>query len=396
MGGFMEKRTSLLDNGLIWFGAAVSIAEILTGMYLAPLGMETGLITIFLGHIIGCSILFLAGVIGGKQRLSSMESARVSFGSKGSLIFAVLNIIQLLGWTAIMIYDGALSMNGIINSGAWIWCIAIGIMILIWVLLGIKNIGKLNFVVMAFLMITTLFISKTIFFDNGVAVAFEGYMSFGAAMELSIAMPLSWMPLISDYTREAEEPVKASAVSAASYGAISCWMFIVGMGAAIYTGATDIASMMILTGMGAVGLVVVLLSTTTTTFLDAYSVGVSGEAIQSRVKAKYLSVAAIVVGTVSAILFQMDDITEFLYLIGSVFSPMFAVMVADYFLLKNDSSASSFDPIAIVAWLVGLAAYRWMMTMDLVVGYSLPSIFVTVAVCIVLRKTQSWLKSRIE
>ena len=31
----MEKKTSLFENGLIWFGAGVSIAEILTGTYFA-------------------------------------------------------------------------------------------------------------------------------------------------------------------------------------------------------------------------------------------------------------------------------------------------------------------------------------------------------------------------
>ena len=57
-----EKRTGLFENGLIWFGAGVSIAEILTGTYLAPLGMGKGLAAILIGHIIGCLMLFLAGV----------------------------------------------------------------------------------------------------------------------------------------------------------------------------------------------------------------------------------------------------------------------------------------------------------------------------------------------
>lgn len=61
-----EKRTGLFENGLIWFGAGVSIAEILTGTYLAPLGMGKGLAGIIVGHIIGCLMLFLAGVIAGK------------------------------------------------------------------------------------------------------------------------------------------------------------------------------------------------------------------------------------------------------------------------------------------------------------------------------------------
>ena len=51
-----EKRTSLWENGLIWFGAGVSIAEILTGTYLAPLGFEKGLMAIILGHLIGCFV----------------------------------------------------------------------------------------------------------------------------------------------------------------------------------------------------------------------------------------------------------------------------------------------------------------------------------------------------
>ena len=106
-----EKRTGLFENGLIWFGAGVSIAEILTGTYLAPLGMGKGLLAIIVGHIIGCLMLFLAGVIGGKVRKSAMETVKMSFGQKGSILFAVLNVLQLVGWTAIMIYDGALAAD---------------------------------------------------------------------------------------------------------------------------------------------------------------------------------------------------------------------------------------------------------------------------------------------
>ena len=87
-----EKRTGLFENGLIWFGAGVSIAEILTGTYLAPLGMGKGLAAIIVGHIIGCLMLFLAGVIGGKVRKSAMETVKMSFGQKGSILFAVLNV----------------------------------------------------------------------------------------------------------------------------------------------------------------------------------------------------------------------------------------------------------------------------------------------------------------
>ena len=127
-----EKRTGLFENGLIWFGAGVSIAEILTGTYLAPLGMEKGLLAIIVGHIIGCLMLFLAGVIGGKVRKSAMETVKMSFGQKGSILFAVLNVLQLVGWTAIMIYDGALAADGVMNTGRWVWCLVIGALIILW------------------------------------------------------------------------------------------------------------------------------------------------------------------------------------------------------------------------------------------------------------------------
>ena len=85
-----EKRTSVFENSLIWFGAAVSIAEIMTGTYLAPLGFARGLFAIILGHLIGCILLFLAGLIGATNRKSSMETTKSVFGSKGASFFAIL------------------------------------------------------------------------------------------------------------------------------------------------------------------------------------------------------------------------------------------------------------------------------------------------------------------
>ena len=62
----LTKKTSVFENGLIWFGAGVSIAEILTGTYLAPLGMAKGVAAILLGHLIGCCMMFAAGLIGAR------------------------------------------------------------------------------------------------------------------------------------------------------------------------------------------------------------------------------------------------------------------------------------------------------------------------------------------
>ena len=132
-----EKRTSIFENGLIWFGAGVSLAEILTGTYFAPLGFSKGLLAIIIGHIIGCAMLFAAGVIGGKTRRSAMETVKMSFGEKGGIFFSFLNVLQLVGWTAIMIYDGALAADGVLHTGSWVWSLVIGTLIILWILVGI-------------------------------------------------------------------------------------------------------------------------------------------------------------------------------------------------------------------------------------------------------------------
>ena len=382
-----EKRTSIFENGLIWFGAGVSLAEILTGTYFASLGFGKGLLAIIIGHIIGCTMLFLAGVIGGKTRRSAMETVKMSFGEKGGIFFSFLNVLQLVGWTAIMIYDGALAANGVLNTGNWVWCLVIGALIVLWIFIGITNLGKINTIAMAALFILTLILCKLIFFDGGAALAIgEEAMSFGAAVELSVAMPLSWLPLISDYTREAKEPVKATAVSSVVYGLVSCWMYVIGMGAAIYTGESDIAQIMVKAGLGIAGLLIIVFSTVTTTFLDAYSAGISSESVFSNINGKYAAIAVTIIGTIAAIVYPMDNITDFLYLIGSVFAPMIAIQIADFFLLKRaDSLEKSVDITNAIIWVIGFVLYRILMRIDIPVGNTLPDMVVTILICMVVR-----------
>lgn len=384
-----EKRTSVFENGLIWFGAAVSVAEIMTGTCFAPLGFSKGLLAILIGHIIGCVMLFLAGLIGGKARMSAMEAAKMSFGNKGALLFSVLNIIQLVGWTAIMIFDGALAANGIFNIGNWIWCAIIGALIILWIMIGIKNLGKVNTVAMVALFALTIVLSFVIFGKgNALNISCEG-MSFGAAVELSVAMPLSWLPLISDYTREAQKPVKATAVSAITYGLVSCWMYVIGMGAAIFTAESDIAQIMVKAGLGIAGLLIVVFSTVTTTFLDAYSAGVSSESLSRKINGKKIAITVTIIGTLGAIFLPLYDITDFLYFIGSVFAPMIAVQIADFFILKKNTVNCSFNIQNLTIWLVGFIIYRLLMRVDILVGNTLPDMVITILLCAAVSKVRA-------
>ena len=387
------KKTSTFQNALIWFGAGVSLAEILTGTYFAPLGMARGLAAVVVGHVIGCAMMLLAGLIGGRTGRSAMETVKMSFGQKGGLLFAFLNVLQLLGWTAIMIYDGALAIGGIFNVGRWVWCLVIGGLIVVWILVGVTNLGLLNKIAMAALLVLTVVLCRVIFFSGAPAGGDLGEaMTFGAAVELAVAMPLSWLPLISDYTREAEKPVRATVASVVVYGLVSCWMYVIGMGAAIYTGEYDIAAIMVKAGLGIAALVILILSTVTTTFLDAWSAGISAESLSKKLSGKWTAVAVTVIGVAGAILFPMDDITDFLYLIGSVFAPMIAIQIADTFLLRQDHFRQDADGWNLGIWLVGFAAYRLLMRADILLGYTLADMVLTVALCLgvhALRRTRS-------
>ena len=378
----MNKKTSVFENSLIWFGAAVSIAEILTGTYFASLGFLKGLLAIVLGHLVGCILLFLAGMIGAKTQKSAMDTVKISFGTKGGIFFAILNILQLFGWTGIMIYDGASATQGILPIGHFIWCMVIGGLILVWILIGVKNLGKLNAIAMSALFLMTIILSFIIFKGGIEFDKVDNGMSFGAAMELSIAMPLSWLPLISDYTKEAKEPVKATAASSIVYGFVSIWMYIIGMSAALFTMESDIAKILLKAGLGIMGLFIVVLSTVTTTFLDVYSAGVSTESIFSKIKSKWVAVAVTVIGTLGAIVLPMDDITGFLYLIGSVFAPMIAIQISDFFILKISNDKKMFSIKNIIIWVTGFIIYRILMKFDTPIGSTIPSMLITIFVSV--------------
>lgn len=388
------KRTTSFQNGLIWFGAGVSIAEILTGTYFAPLGFAKGLAAILIGHVIGCAMFFFSGLIGGRTRKSAMESVKLSFGGKGGLIFAALNVLQLVGWTAIMIYDGAAAIDGIFPGHAWVWCLVIGALILMWIAIGITNLGPVNQIAMAALFILTIVMCRVIFAKGSVwSAAPTSGLSFGAAIELAVAMPLSWLPLISDYTREAEKPFAATMASTLVYGGVSTWMYIIGMGAALLTGGGNIAAIMVKAGLGIAALIILILSTVTTTFLDAWSAGISAESLWSKLSGKNVAMIATVIGIVLAMLFPMDDITDFLYLIGSVFAPMIAVQIADYFILKKaDSADSDWNVRNLIVWVIGFVLYRLLMKVDLPVGSTLPDMAITMVILLIAspkKKTQA-------
>ncbi len=386
-----NEKTSVFANGLIWFGAAASIAEIMTGTLFAPLGFAKGIAAIIIGHVIGCALMYGAGLIGGKTGKNAMQTVQMSFGSRGALIFAILNVMQLVGWTAVMIFSGAQATAAIANPGLGIngiglWCVVIGVLIIVWIIIGIKNLSKLNVVAMSLLFIITVILSSIVFRGGGQGAPVGGALTFGAAVELSVAMPLSWLPLISDYTKDAAKPKAATFASVAVYFAASCWMYIIGLGATLFFGESDLATIIIQAGIGVAGIIIVIISTVTTTFLDAHSAGVSTTVIQKKSNEKLVAVIVTIVGVLLAAFSPITRYESFLYLISSVFAPMVAILITDFFILKQNAEDRAFNLTNIILWVIGFIIYRLFMNVDTVIGSTVPVMIIIGLISVLVKK----------
>ncbi|SKA78410.1 putative hydroxymethylpyrimidine transporter CytX [Caloramator quimbayensis] len=371
---------------LLWFGAAVSIAEILTGGLIAPLGFKTGVIVILAGHLIGTLVLVLGGIIGTREKVPAITSTNISFGKYGVYLFSILNVLQLIGWTAVMIKSAADSIN-LIAKSLWSFdnvlfsIVLVGVLVALWIWYGKDGMKKLNSIAVFLLFALTIVLGTVIFKDKTLFDrAGSGSISVGGALELNVIMPLSWLPLIADYTRFAKSEKEGALGSFLGYFLGSSWMYIIGLGAAIVSNNPDPSAMMLAANLGITALGIVVLSTVTTTFLDVYSAGVSFLNIMPKQSEKNIGILMTVIGTVIAAVFPIANYESFLYAIGSVFAPLFAILITDYFIIKKNNKNKSDVLInlgAFIVWAIGVALYYSFIKLDLLFGATVPAMITT-------------------
>lgn len=359
------KKTGLFANGLIWVGAAVSIAEIEAGTLVG--GNWLALIA---GHLLGGLMLAAVGLIGALTGKNAMSTTSASFGVSGMRFFAVLNVLQLVGWTAVMIAQGGEAVTALTGWSHVLPMLACAVLLGVGVFVAFGDRLRLATVAMgALALLAAVLTVKLIAVPPSTGVAPVG---FRTAFEISVAMPLSWLPLISDYTSTAERPRLASGVSAAAYTLVSMWMYALGM-LITRMGGTSLADAIVKSGIGTIGLAVIVFSTVTTTFLDAYSGGESVKAIFPRSSAKRVGVLVCALGGGLAVAGLMEHFTGFLYLISSVFAPMATVLIVDRYVVKRGRVGWNF-----AAWFAGVLVYRF--ASDFPVGPTLAAILASVTV----------------
>ena len=384
-----ERNFSTLNHTILWFGASISIAEILTGTLLAPLGFATGMQAILLGHAIGGFVLLLAGLVGAKSGLSATESFRISFGRYGSYFFTVLNMLQLLGWTSVMIICGAQTLDAISRVAlGWqneaVWIIGIGGLIFLWISRGLLAIFRLHTVVVLALFACLMVLAYKIAISTAPPAQPTNTLTFGAAVELNVTMCLSWLPLISDYTRTLRQPVRGTLCGVCGYILGGILMFSLGLGAAIHTHSTTISDMLLTAGLGTAGLFIVAFSTLTNTFLDAHSSGISALNINPRLNARNVGRLVCVLGTLVALFVPMSQYENFLYFIGSVFAPLFAILLVDFFIFGRRDVSALFHVRNMLLWLAGFVAYRLLLSWSLVLGTTFPVMCGIALLCVLV------------
>ena len=368
----MENRTGLFSNGVIWFGVAISVSEIEAGIQIASMStLGSSWIPLVLGHIIGGIILFFVGLIGAHVRLNAMETTKSTFGDFGSKFFAALNVFQLIAWVAVLNAQGAAALMGLnLPISFPLTCVILSAIIAIWVYVGLKRLSKITSIVMIILTILLVILSvKLLGIDvsNVLPIARSmgnsAPLSFWNIFEISIAMPISWLPVISDYTKDVKKPVQGSLVSAVAYTIASLWMYFLGM-QIVGIGTTSIAQSILLAGLGAQGVLILVLSTVTSNFVAANSAGESAKAIYNRIEPKTAGVVVSIISCMLAISGIMDHYIGFLYLIASVFAPMAAVLLVSFYLSNEENANPKIWYWNIFAWFVGFIVYQVTVNLD--------------------------------
>jgi putative hydroxymethylpyrimidine transporter CytX len=347
---------------LLWIGAAVSVSEIFTGGLLAPLGLGKGFAAVVTGHLIGVALLAFGGGVSFARGENAMGAVALSFGGAGGRLVALCNVVQLLGWTVVMIVQAGGAITSVLPQLPFApAALVLSALVLAWALLLGSPAVRLNNIAVALLLLLCAVLFAEAVSRGGTipSGAFGGDIGMTLAIELSIAMPVSWLPLIGDYTVSAEDRSCATGIPFAGYFAGSTLMYLFGLFIAV-TGGGDIFAFVAAGRFRYLACGVVLLSTLTTAFLDLYSAAESAGRVAKTKSKRAPILAAGLCATLVSTVFPIERygafLEQFLTGIGMVFIPIYTIIFLD-FLLAVPVSEKALRADKLLTALAGMFAY---------------------------------------
>ena len=390
----------------LWFSLGMGLMVLQAGAILAPgLGMAGSLLAIFTGTLVGVILLALVGVIGGQTGMSSMSSLTLSLGKKGIALPALFNILQLVGWGAfeIIVMRDAASLlakqawgeqSPWANPTLWTWVFGF-----LATLLAVC--GPLAFIRVVLrrwgiwlLIASCAWLSFNLFQHTSLTAlwnkAGDGSMPFALACDIVVSMALSWLPLVCDYTRFGKSTRQNFFGTACGFFFGSLWMMALGAAYTLaFVSSTDSNALLLALSGVAMGipLLLILIDEHENTFADIHSAALStGTLIPLNIGK--LSWAIGLICTLIAWGIPLDRYENFLLLIGSVFAPLFGVVLTSYFVLRHRQPArQNLDWRALLAWILGIATYHLIAQFYPNVGATIPSLLVAALLCGLFSKT---------
>ena len=351
-----ERRLGFLDMFVLWANLGVSFLVMVVGMFLVPgLSLGQALLAILVGAVIGNFLLGLIGTIGADTGVPTMVLFRPVLGIRGSYAPTILNLLQLLGWATFEVIVMAQAADLLTQrlfglAGSYLaWTIVFTILTTLLALGGPVFVVKQwmeKFAVWAVLL-TLLWLTVAMLATYDLRTLFakpaKGDMSFWLAVDLVAVMPISWVPLVADYSRMARSRGAAFWGTGLGYLVSHVWFYalgaLLGVSAAVTFDPNAPISPLLaaIAGLtaGWVALVVLLVGETDESFANVYSTAVSAQNMLPTASLRSLILTAGGIVLVLAVTVPLVQYESFLLLIGSVFVPLLGVITADYFLLRK-------------------------------------------------------------
>ena len=363
-----HKMLGGLDYFILWSSLGVGLLVLSAGSFLSEASFLDAIFAIIIGSAAGSILLALAGKIGSDHGIPSLITMRPAFGIRGSYLPAILNIMQLVGWTTfeIMIMSRAADMLTGSIMPYYIWAAIFGALVALLGIAGPLNvvrqwIGK--FAVWIAYGTSAIIIINLINSSDITALIMspgEG-LSFFSALDLVIAMPISWMPLVADYNRFSKKSKSAVWGTFIGFTMTNILFYFGG----ILLGTTDILAIVVAIQAMFFGFLMLLLivDEADNAFADVYSASVSTQDIFPKISQKHLIVGFTALSAILAMVVSIEQYEVFLLLIGAIFVPLFGVVLTDYYIVKRQKYTEQMLYVrqqrlgigvpAIIAWTLG-------------------------------------------
>lgn len=376
------RRFSRLDLAVLWGDLSAGFLVMVTGALLVPaMGLPRAFLAIVVGSVIGCVPLALVGAAGEREGLPTMVLFRPILGRLGSYVPSTLNVIQLVGWTAVEFWAMSEVANVVSTrlfsfDSPLLWLVAVAVVCTALALGGPILVVRrwLERFGIYVLIGVSAWITFRVLTAGDLAAIWrgpgEGGLPFWLAVDLVVVMPISWLPLVADYNRFAIPGRGGAVATYAAYMVGNVWFYSLGALVVLAVGAAAdihaIGAAIATVAGGSIVLLALLVGESDNAFADIYSSAVSTQNVVPRLSERTLVLAIGGLGFALASLLSVARYEVFLFLIGSVFVPLFGVFVAEYVVLRHGRFGPDepFDAApwrwrAFAPWVVGFLVYHW-------------------------------------